>query len=179
MPAKKKTTTTPADIPTPTPNLSVNLPDDPTMTKIVKVVRLTRNARLPQRRSEGSAGFDLCTILDDCIPPIHALNFPVVIHTGLAFAIPEGYHMKIFLRSSIGARSKLRLANQTGIIDSDYRGELVLILENLSRTGFYLSAGTRIAQCMIERHVPVVFEEVDALDKTERGTGGIGSTGEA
>lgn len=179
MPAKKKTTSTPTpDM----PNLSVklkDLPDDPNMAKIVQVVRLHPAARLPLKQTAGSACFDLAILEDTYIPPSKAVDFPSIIRTGLAFAIPEGYHMKVFLRSSVGAQSNLRLANHVGIIDSDYRGEVQLIIENLGRSGIHLPAGTRLAQCLIEKNVPVVFEEVDALEITERGTGGIGSTGEA
>lgn len=179
MPAKKKTTSTPTpDM----PNLSIklkDLPDDPNTAKIVQVVRLHPAARLPMKQTVGSACFDLAILEDTYIPPIKAVDFPSIIRTGLAFAIPEGCHMKVFLRSSVGAKSNLRLANHVGIIDSDYRGEVQLIIENLGRSGIHLPAGTRIAQFLIERNVPVKFMEVDELEMTARGTGGIGSTGEA
>ena len=164
------------------PNLSVklkDLPDDPQTTKTIQVVRLHPAACLPQRQTEGAACFDLAILEDTYIPPIKAVDFPSIIRTGLAFAIPEGHHMKVFLRSSVGAKSNLRLANHVGIIDSDYRGEVQLIIENLGRSGIHLPAGTRLAQCLIEKNVPVVFEEVDVLEMTARGTGGIGSTGRA
>lgn len=179
MPAKKKTTSTPTpDI----PNLSVklkDLPDDPNMAKTVQVVRLHPAARLPMKQTVGSACFDLAILEDTYIPPIKAVDFPSIIRTGLAFTIPEGYHMKVFLRSSVGAKTNLRLANMVGIIDSDYRGEVQLIIENLGRSGIHLPAGTRIAQFLIEQNVPVKFMEIDELEMTERGTGGIGSTGRA
>lgn len=179
MPAKKKTTSTPTpDM----PNLSVklkDLPDDLNMAKIVQVVRLHPAARLPMKQTAGSACFDLAILEDTYIPPIKAVDFPSIIRTGLAFAIPEGHHMKVFLRSSVGAKSNLRLANHVGIIDSDYRGEVQLIIENLGRSGIHLPAGTRIAQFLIEQNVPVKFMEIDELEMTARGTGGIGSTGRA
>lgn len=181
MPAKKKTTSTSTSTPD-MPNLSVklkDLPDDPNMVKIVQVVRLHPAARLPMKQTAGSACFDLAILEDTYIPPIKAVDFPSILRTGLAFAIPEGYHMKVFLRSSVGAKSNLRLANHVGIIDSDYRGEVQLIIENLGRSGIHLPAGTRLAQYLIEKNVPVVFEEVDELEMTARGTGGIGSTGRA
>ena len=179
MPAKKKTTSTPTpDM----PNLSVkikDLPDDPNMAKIVQVVRLHPAARLPMKQTAGSACFDLAILEDTYIPPIKAVDFPSILRTGFAFAIPEGCHMKVFLRSSVGAKSNLRLANHVGIIDSDYRGEVQLIIENLGRSGIHLPAGTRIAQFLIEQNVPVKFMEIDELEMTERGIGGIGSTGRA
>lgn len=179
MPAKKKTTSTPTpDM----PNLSVklkDLPDDPNTAKIVQVVRLHPAARLPMKQTAGSACFDLAILEDTYIPPIKAVDFPSILRTGLAFAIPEGCHMKVFLRSSVGAKSNLRLANHVGIIDSDYRGEVQLIIENLGRSGIHLPAGTRIAQFLIEQNVLVKFMEIDELEMTARGTGGIGSTGRA
>ena len=87
--------------------------------------------------------------------------------------------MKVVLRSSIGLNTKIRLANQVAIIDSDYRGELKLIVENPSRGVVKISKGTRVAQCLIEKNIPVKFTEVEELSETKRGTGGLGSTGEA
>ena len=167
------------DIPTNTRQDNLHLPDDPQTTKTIQVVRLHPAARLPQRKTEGAACFDLFTVEDTFIPPAEDSARAYHVRTGLSVAIPEGYHMKIFLRSSAGLNSRLRLANQTGIIDSDYRGEVSLIIENYGYGPFTLPAGTRIAQCLIERNIPVVFEEVDELEMTMRGTGGFGSTGVA
>lgn len=155
------------------------LPDDPQPTKTIQVVRLHPAARLPQRKTEGAACFDLFTVENIVIPPAEASTSAYPVRTGLSVAIPEGYHMKIFLRSSAGLNSRLRLANQTGIIDSDYRGEVFLIIENYGFAPFNVPTGTRIAQCLIERNIPVVFEEVDELEMTMRGAGGFGSTGGA
>lgn len=144
---------------------------------VVKVKRLDERAKLPERKTEEAACFDLATIEDIYVRTLNAEDKAVIIRTGLAFEIPKGYHMKLFLRSSIGYNTKLRLANQTGIIDSDYRGELKILVENPSRTPIKIGAGTRIAQCLIEKNVPVSFSEVKELEETERGEGGIGSTG--
>ena len=177
MPAKKKTTSTPTpDM----PNLSVklkDLPDDLNMAKIVQVVRLHPAARLPMKQTAGSACFDLAILEDTYIPPIKAVDFPSILRTGLAFAIPEGYHMKVFLRSSVGAKTNLRLANHVGIIDSDYRGELNLIVENLGSETVRVPVGSRIAQIMIEKNIDVTFQEVDILTETSRGAAPSGSTG--
>lgn len=144
---------------------------------VVKVKRLDERAKLPERKTEGSACFDVYALEEVYVRNLNAEDKAVMIRTGLAFEIPKGYHMKLFLRSSIGYNTKLRLANQTGIIDSDYRGELKVLVENPSRTPVKLEAGTRIAQILIEKNVPVSFSEVEELEETERGEGGIGSTG--
>lgn len=144
---------------------------------IIKVKKLDPRATIPAQMTEGSACFDVSTIEDVYIRTLNASDKADIIHTGLAFEIPDGYHMKVFLRSSIGLNTKLRLANQVGIIDSDYRGELMLIVENPSRNIVKIPKGTRVAQCLIEKNVPIEFVEADSLSKTARGTKGIGSTG--
>ena len=143
----------------------------------VKVKRLTANAVLPEKKSEGAACFDIVANETVAIRNLNADDKATRVHTGLAFEIPEGYHMKVFLRSSTGDKTKLRLANQTGIIDSDYRGELMLLIENLGRERVFIAEGQRIAQGMIEKNEEVFFEEVKELSETERGAGGFGSTG--
>lgn len=144
---------------------------------IVKVKKLNELAQVPEKKSEEAACFDIHTIDDVYVRNLNADPKATIINTGLAFEIPEGYHMKVFLRSSIGLNTKLRLANQTAIIDSDYRGELKLLVENPSRQPVRIPKGERIAQCLIEKNIPVVFEEVKELGETKRGKGGLGSTG--
>ena len=141
----------------------------------VKVKRLHTDAQLPMRMTEGAACFDIATIRDESIPPLSSSQ---LIHTGLAFELPRGYHIKVFLRSSTGRNTKLRLANQTGILDSDYRGELNLIVENIGKHLINIPRGTRIAQFLIERDIPVTFEETDTLTETARGAAPSGSTGD-
>ena len=143
----------------------------------VKVKRLTANAVLPEKKTEGAACFDIVANETVAIRNLNADDKATRVHTGLAFEIPEGYHMKVFLRSSMGDKTKLRLANQTGIIDSDYRGELMLLIENLGRERVFIAEGQRIAQGMIEKNEEFFFEEVKELSETERGAGGFGSTG--
>ena len=144
---------------------------------IVKVKKLDERAKVPTRKSEEAACFDIYTLDESYIRNLNAEPKATIINTGLAFEIPQGYHMKIFLRSSIGLNTKLRLANQTAIIDSDYRGEVQLLVENPSRLPIRVPAGERIAQCLIEKNIPVAFEEVKELGETKRGKGGLGSTG--
>ena len=99
----------------------------------VKVKKLHPDAVIPAKKTEGAVGFDLVTIEDTYLRTLNASDKADVVRTGLAFEIPDGYHMKLVLRSSTGMNTKIRLANQIGIIDSDYRGELKLIVENPSR----------------------------------------------
>lgn len=144
---------------------------------VVKVKRLDERACLPERKTDGAACFDIRAIDDIYLKTINAYDKATIVHTGLAFEIPEGYHMKVFLRSSVGLNTHLRLANQTAIIDSDYRGELKLLVENPAREPVNIKAGTRIAQVIIEKNIPTSFNEVKELSETPRGKGGLGSTG--
>ena len=144
---------------------------------VVKVKRLDERAVLPERKTDGAACFDIRTLDDIYLRTLNASDKATIVHTGLSFEIPEGYHMKVFLRSSVGLNTHLRLANQTAIIDSDYRGELKLLVENPAREPVDIKAGTRIAQVMIEKNVPTSFSEVKKLGETKRGKGGLGSTG--
>lgn len=143
----------------------------------VKFKRLTADAQPPIKKTEGAAAYDLAALEDTIIKNINVQMDAYIIHTGIAVAIPEGYHGKLFLRSSIGAHSKLRLANGTGIIDSDYRGEIMILAENNSRQVCFVEKGQRVAQLIIEKNEDVSFDEVKLLDETKRGKGGIGSTG--
>lgn len=143
----------------------------------VLVKRTNPNAVIPSYKTDGAACFDLMTQEDIYLRTLNASDKAMMVHTGLAFEIPKGYHMKIFLRSSTGLNTHLRLANGTGIIDADYRGEVMLLVENVSKYPVSIPKGTRIAQGMIEKNIPVVFEEVKELSDTQRGQGGFGSTG--
>lgn len=143
----------------------------------VLVKRINPNAVIPSYKTDGAACFDLMTQEDIYLRTLNASDKAMMVHTGLAFEIPKGYHMKIFLRSSTGLNTHLRLANGTGIIDADYRGEVMLLVENVSKYPVSIPKGTRIAQGMIEKNIPVVFEEVKELSDTQRGQGGFGSTG--
>lgn len=143
----------------------------------VRVKKINPDAVIPSFKTDGAACFDLAVMDDVVLRTLNACDEALKVPTGLAFEIPKGYHMKIFLRSSMGLTSHLRLANGTGIIDSDYRGEVMLLVENPSRELVVIPKGTRVAQGLIEKNVPVVFEEVKELSETKRGDGGFGSTG--
>nr|DAI69012.1 MAG TPA: dUTPase [Bacteriophage sp.] len=125
----------------------------------------------------GAAGLDLVCLNRMAVTPNRWSSKAAIIHTGLAMELPEGYYAEVVLRSSTGRDTKLRLANQVGIIDSDYRGEIMLYVENLGDHLEIINAGQRIAQLLIHKIEEVVIEEAtDELSKTERGLES-GSTG--
>jgi len=143
----------------------------------VKVMLLNDKAMIPAKQTSGSVGYDLYVTESIRVYPTTTTDIAYKVGTGLAFEIPEGYHAKIFLRSSTGANRKLRLANGTGIIDSDYRGEVMLLIENVGFQYEHLDEGERIAQMILEKNVEFTLEITEAVAETKRGEGGIGSTG--
>lgn len=146
------------------------------MTKQIKVntLKLHEDAMIPEYKTPGASGVDLRTVKTIVIEP----KDTVIVGTGLAFEIPEGYEMQIRPRSGLSAKTKLRVANSPGTIDSDYRGEVGIILDNTSNVlPITIEAGERIAQAVIQKVEQVIFEEVDQLSDTKRGKGGFGSTG--
>lgn len=140
----------------------------------LKIQKLSTTAKLPVYGSKGAACFDIHANIKDSV--LVTVNTPTIIHTGLAFEIPPGYVMLVFSRSGHGFKNDVRLSNGTGIIDSDYRGELLIKLA-ADQGPFTVFPGDRIAQAMLITVPHVVFEEVTELSSTERGSGGFGSTG--
>lgn len=141
----------------------------------LQIKKLRENAKLPTRGSAQAAGYDLYACLEaDLIIAPHATE-PVPI--GLAVAIPDGYFAAVFARSGLAAKEGLRPANCVGVFDSDYRGEYLVMLHNDTDAPRTVRSGDRIAQMVVLPYLEVSFREVDALDETERGTGGFGSTG--
>lgn len=140
----------------------------------VKVKKLNDNAVLPQYATVGAACFDLVCVNDVMITPGRE---HVALRTGLAFEIPEGYVMMVYSRSGHGFKNGIRLANGTGIIDSDYRGEVMVKMHNDGSTAVLVSAGERIAQAMIVPVPQIKLVLSDELSDTARGSGGLGSTG--
>jgi dUTP pyrophosphatase len=140
----------------------------------IKIKLLSPLAAMPVYATAGSACFDIATVDDnvDIRPGSWA-----VLGTDLAFEIPPGHVMMVYSRSGHGFKNGIRLANGTGVIDSDYRGELKIKLHNDSSRVFSVNRGDRIAQAMIVPVSQVSFETVDELSATERGSGGFGSTG--
>lgn len=146
-------------------------------TTCLNFIRLSDKALVPEKKTEGSIGLDLGSTERVVLYPTKSTKEAYRIPTGIAVEIPEGYYGSIHLRSSIGANTKLRLANQTGIIDSDYRGEIVLLVENVGAFQETIEVGDRIAQLILHKGEPMDVKEVKSLSKTKRGTKGIGSTG--
>lgn len=147
----------------------------------LKVKKVDPNAKLPTYATSGSACFDLYALTvnksKDEISLLTKGN-PVVCGTGLEFEIPEGFAMKIHSRSGHGFKNEVRLVNCTGIIDSDYRAEvMVKLVCDKHGEGLEIKPGERVAQGEIVRVEQCEFIETDALSETERGTGGFGSTG--
>ncbi|NLW52885.1 MAG: dUTP diphosphatase [Tissierellia bacterium] len=140
-----------------------------------KVLKIVSEGTLPQYATEGSAGFDL--FCNNESPIIANPNEVVKVPTGLKMEIPKGYFGAIYPRSSAGIKSRIKLANTTGIIDSDYRGEVVLFLVNEGDTPLEISKGDRLAQMVIQPYIQVKIVQVDTLEETQRGEGGIGHTG--
>lgn len=137
----------------------------------VKIKVLHEDATIPYYASTGAAGFDICTIEDVMLMS----NGSVIVRTGLAFQIPEGYELEIRSRSGLGFKHSVWAFN--GTIDSDYRGEVKVLLQNMSDQVRYFSAGERICQGVIKKIERVQFEAVESLEDTERGSGGFGHTG--
>ena len=141
----------------------------------IKVMNLNENAILPTYGTAFAAGADLYNLpgADVVIPP----HETVMIHTGLAMELPEGYAGFLFARSGIASKRGLAPANKVGVIDSDYRGEFMVALHNHSNEPATVAGGERIAQMCILPVVQGEFILADSLDETERGAGGFGSTG--
>ncbi len=133
-------------------------------------------AVMPKYTTDGSAGADLCALPSE-EPVTIAPGETAFLRTGLAVAIPAGYVGLIFARSSLGAKRGLAPANKVGVIDSDYRGEIRVVLHNHGSVTQTVEPGERIAQFLVVPVVTASFVETDALDDTIRGAGGFGSTG--
>lgn len=141
----------------------------------VKIKKLHPDAIIPKYATDGSACFDLHSVGDYFIDDIAHTN--EVVATGLSVEIPEGYQMLVFSRSGHAAKNNVRLANCVGVIDSDYRGEVKVLLAADIDARLTIKKGDRIAQAQIMPVHRVSFLEVGDLTDTERGTGGFGSTG--
>ena len=131
--------------------------------------------KLPQYATALSAGLDVRANLDSPITlkPLGRILVP----TGLFIALPQGYEAQIRPRSGLAIKKGITVLNSPGTIDADYRGEICIILVNLSSDDFVIEDGERICQMVIARHEQALWEEVEVLDQTERGEGGFGHTG--
>ncbi len=141
----------------------------------LKVKKLDSRALLPGFGSPAAAGADLYALTESDV--VIKSNESVFIHTGIALEIPDGYAGLIYARSGLACKSGLAPANKVGVIDSDYRGEIIVCLRNHSSENRVVRNGDRIAQLVIT-HLPAVeYVEVADLNESERGDGGFGSTG--
>jgi dUTP pyrophosphatase len=145
--------------------------------ELTVAVRRVREGKwpLPTYKSAGAAGMDLCAAIDE--PIILAPTGRIVVPTGIAVAIPSGYEGQVRARSGLALRHGIGLVNAPGTIDSDYRGEIGVLLINFGEDLFTIEPGDRIAQLVICPVVSVRLELVTDLDATERNDGGYGSTG--
>lgn len=141
--------------------------------RVIKTKLLDPNAHIPTRGSQCAAGYDLYALEDETIH----VGERVKCRTGISVAIPWGYFGAIFARSGLSINQGLRPANAVGVIDADYRGEVIVALYNDSNRTRTVKAGDRIAQLVIIPFQGVSFDVVENLDDTERGDGGFGSTG--
>ena len=140
----------------------------------VKIINKS-NHRLPEYATPGSAGMDLKANIDEpfVLKPLERQIVP----TGLFIALPDGYSADIQPRSGLAAKYGVTVANSPGLCDPDYRGEIKVILINLSNENFVVNPGERIAQLVVRHFEKVEWNEVATLDETERGEGGFGHTG--
>lgn len=133
---------------------------------------------LPAYETTGSAGMDVRAAVPENDPMVLMPGARAMVPTGLSAAIPEGYEIQVRPRSGLAAKHGLTCLNTPGTIDSDYRGEIKVILINLGDAPFTIARGERIAQLVLAPVTQLGWKEVDSLDETSRGDGGFGSTGQ-
>ncbi|MBS9773934.1 MAG: dUTP diphosphatase [Tenacibaculum sp.] len=140
----------------------------------VQIINKSKH-QIPSYETNGSAGMDIRANISEPIvlKPLER----TIVKTGLFIALPQGYEAQVRPRSGLAIKKGITLLNSPGTIDSDYRGEVGVIMVNLSNEDFVINDGERIAQLVIAKHEQVTWQEVEVLDDTERGAGGFGSTG--
>ena len=140
---------------------------------ILRVKKLNKDAKIPAYQTKEAAGFDLHAIED----AILKVGERKLIGTGLAFEIEKGYEVQIRPRSGLAFKYGITVLNSPGTVDSDYRGEIKVLLINLGEKAFEIKKGDRIAQAIIAPVIQAKIKEVEELSSTDRGSGGFGSTG--
>lgn len=144
----------------------------------VKIKKVFEDAVIPTRGSAQAAGYDLYAYKPgDKEATYIQPHTTLMVHTGIAANLPEGYFGGIFARSGLASKKGLRPGNCTGIVDCDYNAEILVALHNDSNESQLIHHGDRIAQLVVIHYLPVEFTEVDELEETERGAGAFGSTG--
>ena len=141
----------------------------------ILIKKLSKNVTLPKYETEGSSGLDLAANIDEQIKILPGKS--EIIPTGLAVAIPKNFEIQIRPRSGLAAKNQISVLNTPGTIDADSRGEIKVILINLSAKVFVVEKGLRIAQMVVCPVIKATLKEVTKLEITERGSGGFGSTG--
>ena len=144
------------------------------MTEIL-IKKLSKNVNLPKYETEGSSGLDLAAHVDKPIRIEPGKS--IIIPTGISVSIPKNFEIQIRPRSGLAAKNQISILNTPGTIDSDYRGEIKIILINLGKKVFTVEKGSRIAQMVLCPIVKAHVREVENLEETQRGKGGFGSTG--
>ncbi len=141
----------------------------------ISVTKLHDNVILPEYQTTGAAAADIHACLDEplTLQPMERRIIP----TGLAMAIPDGYEVQVRARSGLSIKHGIAMVNGIGTIDSDYRGEVGVLVINLGQDAFTIEPGMRIAQMVLSKYEQITWQHVESLDETARGTGGYGSTG--
>ena len=142
---------------------------------MIDVKITSKSGEIPKYETSGSAGMDLKAYLDE--PVVLAPGKRALIPTGLSIELPEGYEAQIRARSGLALKKGLSLVNGIGTIDSDYRGDIGVIVINLGEENAVIENGDRIAQMVVAKYERVNFDITDALSDTDRGSGGFGHTG--
>ncbi|MFP6131030.1 dUTP diphosphatase [Helicobacter pylori] len=139
----------------------------------IKIQKIHPNALIPEYQTEGSSGFDLHAVEEVMIKP-HSVG---LVKIGICLSLEVGYELQVRTRSGLALNHQVMVLNSPGTVDNDYRGEIKVILANLSDKDFKVQVGDRIAQGVVQKTYKVEFIECERLDETSRGSGGFGSTG--
>ncbi|WRD44992.1 dUTP diphosphatase [Helicobacter pylori] len=139
----------------------------------IKIQKIHPNALIPKYQTEGSSGFDLHAVEEVMIKP-HSVG---LVKIGICLSLEAGYELQVRTRSGLALNHQVMVLNSPGTVDNDYRGEIKVILANLSDKDFKVQVGDRIAQGVVQKTCKAEFIECERLDETSRGSGGFGSTG--
>ncbi|MCQ2664800.1 dUTP diphosphatase [Helicobacter pylori] len=139
----------------------------------IKIQKIHPNALIPEYQTEGSSGFDLHAVEEVMIKP-HSVG---LVKIGICLSLEAGYELQVRTRSGLALNHQVMVLNSPGTVDNDYRGEIKVILANLSDKDFKVQVGDRIAQGVVQKTYKAEFIECERLDETSRGSGGFGSTG--
>ncbi|MBH0235604.1 dUTP diphosphatase [Helicobacter pylori] len=139
----------------------------------IKIQKIHPNALIPKYQTEGSSGFDLHAVEEVMIKP-HSVG---LVKIGICLSLEVGYELQVRTRSGLALNHQVMVLNSPGTVDNDYRGEIKVILANLSDEDFKVQVGDRIAQGVVQKTYKAEFIECERLDETSRGSGGFGSTG--